>query len=1083
MTSNAMSLESVDSKNESEVFKFEVDSQLINSERLDFQFERVQLQFDLKNDMTRLHVENNIMYIMTTALVYRIDLENPSDVARVAVPAIADKVKITRSWVHPNGKYLIVQVNKTIYYNLHMSYRKFKVLPRFKGISICSMAFGDTADDHTTGDFLAVSTDGTVYACLLKHHDPATQENKRDDKYVKPLFHAKATVLGICYSQKFRQIQLFLESQMLAWDCVELVLDELSRSFRQHPIENDIPHGSDGALFLALPDCFYFITPNTCEFACNDDEAVAASRGKLSIEAGISRNENSLFMTRHHFVHLNHDQTQLMVIDKLMSQDPIFKVVPEVVSGEIVLGLAVDYSAGTQWLYTSNSIHEILITNEAASVWYSYYKISNYEKALEVLNSAMDTSRTWFKKNVVMIKQGYDLLQRGGFGIEIEDAKEEQGRFELQMKGIRILARLQEQFEKVCLLLMNFNEQNVTAIILSNKLLLEYLSVKFLEAKVNKNRIQQVALSSWIVKLYLDVLYVIYNNFLKDSEILPELNAKETRAFWEKDLAGLEKSLSDFLSSNKKALDQKTVYQLMTDMQSFDRLISFAELQEDYEFVLDYYIDVEDWPSALKATGKLYAKDKEKGQSAVFRTSEVLLSKFPKQTVEMWLRLPDLDYEKLLPAILSYNKVIGHDSLSQNSSLQFLQRLIFDKSVKNQNINNYYLSLVISYKNEDEKALIEKTLTKALEFFQSSELGYRKGLAYDKDLILRLSLRFNRFKSAVLILINDMNLHEVALKLALDHHLTALGESVLKSYDDYTIEDKSSEGNVYIIESTETEELNAIGRIKLEDDSFAARRKLWLVYAKYLVERVCAGEALDIVGLQEETEEVVLQSSNGSSSVKSITSELLDQNLLTENLPELQSSRLNRALQYLLRLSYSKDRNSNVLTLKDLLPLFPESIKIIHFREEVVESLNQYNTKINQLGLEMQESASTAQKLKMQIQDQQAKQVKGSIYSIIEPGEACQLCGKLLVEKNFILFPNCHHGFHKDCTIRFYLQLKGDYRFKKMFQNFKQTSSLADKTELDRLLQSECLLCNDSLINKIEDSLIDLDKERLEWDL
>lgn len=1077
-----MNTGSMDSKNESESFKFEADSNLINSERLDFQFERVQLQFDLKNDMTKLHVENNIMYILTSSLVYRIDLENPSDVVRVTAPAIADKVKITRSWVHPNGKFLIAQVNKTHYYVLHMSYRKFKVLPRFKGLSICSVAFGNTSDDQTTGDFLAITVDGTVYVSLIKHHDPVSQENKRDDKYTKQLFHAKATAFAICYSQKLRQIQLFLESQMLVWDCVDLVLDEITRSFRQHPIKTDIPDGSQSALILALPESYYYFTPLTSEFACNDEETIAASEGKLNTETSLSRNEDSLFMTPHHFVNLNEDHTELLVIDKLMSQDPLSKKNPRTLPGESVLGLAVDYSAGTHWLYTSNSIHEILFTNEAASVWYSYYKMGNFEKALEVLNSATETPKTWFKKNVVMIKQGYDLLQKGGFGIEIENVKDERERFELQKQGIRKLGRLQEQFEKVCLLLMNVNEQNTNTVILSNKLLLEYLTVKFAEAKEHKNKIQQIALSSWIVKLYLNIVYVIQNDFLKDSEILPELSENDVKEFWKKDLAEIEESFSSFLSSNSKTLDQKTIYQLMTNMQAFQKLISFAELQEDYEYVVDYYIDEEDWPAALRAIAKLYVKDQQKGQSAVFKTAEVLLWKFPKQTVETWLRLPELDYERLLPAVLSYNKVIGHVSFSQNFSIQFLQRLIFEKSVKNQNINNYYLSLVISYKNEDEETVIEKTLTKALEFFQSSDLGYRKGLAYDKDLILRLSLRFKRYKSAVLILINDMNLHEVALKLALEHRLTSLGEFVLKSYDDYTVEDMDSEGNVYIIESTETEESKVIGKIKLEDDTFAARRKLWLVYAKYLVERVCAGETLDIVGLQAEPKQEMTKGSNGETSVQSISKELLELTI-NEELPELQSSRLNRALQYLLRLSYSKDRNSNVLTLKDLLPLFPESIKIIHFREEIVESLNLYNTKINQLGLEMQESASTAQKLKTQIQEQQAKQVKGSIYTIIEPGEACQLCGKLLVEKNFILFPNCHHGFHKDCTIRFYLQLKGDYRFKKMFQSFKQTSSLADKAELDRLLQSECLLCNDSLINKIEDPLIDLEKERLEWDL
>lgn len=1076
--------EPMDLQNGLQPAKFEMDSKQISSERLDFRFERVQLQFDLRNDLTQLHVANNIMYILTSSLIFRIDLENPSDVVRVSIPSISDNAKVTRSWVHHNGKYLIVQVNRTQYFVLHMSYRKFKVLPRFKGLDIRSMAFSNTSSDLTTGDFLFVTSDGSVYVAQLKHHDPSTQETKRDDKYAKQLFNAKEPALAICYSQKFRQIQLFLESQILVWDCVEPTLDEITRSLRHHPISSNIPSGSRGALILALSNYYYYSIPKSAEYSCNDEEAVLAGGSKLFTDGiTLSNLENSLFMSPHHYAHLAQNELELIVIDKLLSQEPVMKSVPQVASGERILGLSVDYSAETYWLYTSSNIYEILFSNEASSVWYSYYKLGNYDKALEVLNSAQVTSKTWFQKNVVMVKQGYDLLQKGAFGIDCEsdNVHEDEERFDLQKQGIKKLAQLQELFEKVCLLLMNNKEQSVKAAITSNELLLVYLTIKFDDARKNKNKIQQVALSSWIVKLYLRILYVIRQNFLAPSGILPEASSKDQKHHWEKHWKDTDESLSNFLATNHKALDRLTIYQLMKEFGFYDKVISFAELLQDFEYIVDYNIETEDWPGALKALAKLYAKDPEKGKTAIYRTSKDMLVNHSKQTAETWLRFPDLDYEMLLPAILSYNRNPRPIQFSQNHSILFLQRLILEKNARSYNLNNYFLSLMISYQHDDEESLVETALTKAIEYFQSEDLGYRKGAAYDKDLILRLSLRFKRYKCAILILINDMNLHEVALNIALEHQLTSLGEFVLKSYDNYTLHDQAESNREFVIEGTPTEDSKVVGKIKLEDDAFASRRKMWLIYAKYIVERVCNGESLNIPGLQtDKTDQNVVTQNNEKSKIENITDELFGQDPIADEIPELQSSRLNRALQYL---SYSSDRNSNVLTLKDLLPLFPESIKIIHFREEVVESLNLYNTKINQLGLEMQESASTAQKLKTQIEDNKSKEVKGSIYTIIEPGEACQLCSKLLIDKNFIIFPNCHHGFHKDCTVRFYLQLKGDYRFKKMFQNFKQTSSLADKSELDRLLQRECLLCNDSTLNKIEDPLIELDKEKLDWEI
>ena len=1071
--------------------KFDTDFLIVSGERIDLRFERVELQFDLRNDLTKLCVSNNKMYILTSSLVYRINLDNPSEVTSVFVPSIPDKVKITRSWLHPNGEYLIVQVNKTNYFILHLTYAKFKILPKFKGLDIQSIAFDTLPNEHTTGDFLFVTADGSVYVALLKHHDPTTQENKRDDKYAKQLFNAKAPATGICYSQRYRQIHLFLETKMLVWDCVEFNLAEISRSLRQVPLSKDIPDGADGALILALPDCFYYFIPETSEFTSNDEEALLSNVSKIPSDGlRISNLEYSTFMTSHHFRHLTKNNLLLFVIDKLMSQDPLVRSLPQLAVGEVVLGLAVDYSAGTYWLYTSNSIYEILFSSEASSVWYSYYKMGNYNKALEVLDSATETPKTWFKKNVVLVKQGYDYLQRGGFGIDIEDTPDDTVRFDLQKLGIRKLAELQEPFEKVCLLLMNNNDQSVAFGILSNKLLLEYLTIKFNNAKISRNKIQQVALSSWIVKLYLRLLYVIHHNFLEDSECLPQLTAKEMKECWQKEFKEIESSMSNFLATNHKSLDQKTVYQLMKELKFYTKLITFAKLLQDYEFIVDYNIDSEDWPAALKAVANLYATEPKRGKAVVYKTSETLLTKFPKQTVETWLRFPELDHEMLLPAILSYNKT-GPIEFSQNHALQFLQRLIFDKSVKSTNLNNCYLSLVISYPQEEDEGQIEKALTKALEYFQHTDLGFKKRHAYDKNLLVRLCLRFKRYKGAVLILINDMELHEVALKLALEHGLTSLGEFILKSYDDFTLDDQDSSKNDFIIESNSAEDSTLLSKIKLENDSFASRRKLWLIYARYVVERVCNGETLDIPGLQVEAINTSVVKNGGTkgtakereqSKMRQITSELFEEDTEVDDKAEVQNSRLNRALQYLLHLAYSCDGSSNVLTLKDLLLLFPDSIKIIHFREEIVESLNLYNTKINQLGLEMQESALTAKKLKNQIQQNQKKEIKGAISTIIEPGEHCQICCKLLVEKNFILFPNCHHGFHKDCTVRFYLQLKGDYRFKKIFQSFKQSLSL-DKSELDKLLLSECLLCNDSLLNKIEDPLIDVESEREEWAL
>ena len=149
-----------------------------------------------------------------------------------------------------------------------------------------------------------------------------------------------------------------------------------------------------------------------------------------------------------------------------------------------------------------------------------------------------------------------------------------------------------------------------------------------------------------------------------------------------------------------------------------------------------------------------------------------------------------------------------------------------------------------------------------------------------------------------------------------------------------------------------------------------------------------------------------------------------------------------------------------------------------------MESLNEYNLKISTLTTELDSSLITSKKLRSQVKDALLETKKGTIHTIIEPGEPCRLCNNLLINKNFVCFPNCHHAFHKDCIARYFLQLRGDYQFKRIFLEFKKNSSLASREELDSLMTAECILCNASIIDTIDNDLLaDSPNVGLNWDL
>ena len=363
------------------------------------------------------------------------------------------------------------------------------------------------------------------------------------------------------------------------------------------------------------------------------------------------------------------------------------------------------------------------------------------------------------------------------------------------------MAKLTEPFEKVCLMLLNHKQ--------SDALLIEYLL-----AKLNKkNKVRMVVLSAWIIEL------MVRND---DSRVY------------------------EFIKTNYKLLDRPTMYQILNS----EKLIFYAELIEDYNFILKYYIDKKNWALAVKTLIKLYTKG---DIELVYENATILLMNYPKVT-ETWLKL-DLEYEKLLPALLKH----------QEQAIHFLQQVIMDKHYKkNKQLNNAYLCLLITKPGTD------KQIIKFINFTSN----------FDTNFILRLCISHEKFHPAVLIYI-EIGLFDQALELALKHDLTSLAEFILNKYD----EDKQVEG------------------IKLEDANYNVKRKLWLKFAKYLIDK-------------------------------------LDD--------------LNETLHHII--------NVSMLDLKDLLPLFPETILINNFKDEIVESLNEYNKRIVHLSLDMNNSSEHLRK-------------------------------------------------------------------------------------------------------------------------
>ncbi|KAJ6245120.1 vacuolar protein sorting-associated protein [Anaeramoeba flamelloides] len=101
-------------------------------------------------------------------------------------------------------------------------------------------------------------------------------------------------------------------------------------------------------------------------------------------------------------------------------------------------------------------------------------------------------------------------------------------------------------------------------------------------------------------------------------------------------------------------------------------------------------------------------------------------------------------------------------------------------------------------------------------------------------------------------------------------------------------------------------------------------------------------------------------------------------------------------------------KQTDLITVDDILPFFPENIKINDFSTHIKSSLDTYTKEINDLKEEMKRATDRAFKIRQDVQE--LPQRSYTLYS----NQTCNLCRKPLQFTEFYVF-HCEHSFHKDC--------------------------------------------------------------------
>ena len=99
-----------------------------------------------------------------------------------------------------------------------------------------------------------------------------------------------------------------------------------------------------------------------------------------------------------------------------------------------------------------------------------------------------------------------------------------------------------------------------------------------------------------------------------------------------------------------------------------------------------------------------------------------------------------------------------------------------------------------------------------------------------------------------------------------------------------------------------------------------------------------------------------------------------------------------------------------LLKIDDLLPWFPDFVVIDRFKDKIVESLEDYNARIDELKEEMDHYTSSAEQIRVEIRGLKTR------HGELRGDQVCELCDQAILSRVFYLFP-CSHAFHADCLV------------------------------------------------------------------
>ncbi|KAH8821656.1 vacuolar protein sorting protein-like protein DigA [Xylogone sp. PMI_703] len=718
-----------------------------------FNVERVQLQFSISSDFVAAQVANNVLVLaLYNGRILRIDLDNPADIDDIDLPKKTSEVGvIRRMFLDPTASHLIICTAQGENYYLHTQSRHPRPLARLKGVSIESIAWNPSLPTASTREIIIGTSDGNIYECYI---ETSTEFYRKEDKYLKLLQRLPdGSITGMWVDiipgkPDIRRVVIATQSRLLhlvgrigraghdggtsiysrLFEAEQPTIHEISRISNSGAstlvVSPDPPDSS--SLESVIPDrvfawllsqgVFYGplitspISPDLGDKFYAEAKMLPRSQLPASVTSSGRKKAgqdpiDSIALTQWHILHLVGGR--VIAVNRLDDTVIFDQVVLE--PGQQALGLFADQQKNTFWLFTTQEIFEIVVTNEDRDVWKVMLQKEQFDAALRYAKGPA-------QKDAVATASGDYLISKGAF-----------------IEAAGVFGRSSKPFEQVALTFIDNDQQDA---------LRKYLLTKITTYK-KSSIMQRMMIATWLVEIFMSKLNSLDDTIMTKAELSDSLNPAQTID----QLDAIRSEYREFVTKYKNDLDRKTTYDIISSHGREEELLLFASAVNDYNYVLSYWIQRDRWKEALDVLKRQTAPE------IFYRYSSSLITHVASGLVDILMRHPDLEPRRFIPALLTYDKNFS-GPLSQNQAVRYLLYAINQLNSTDAAVHNTLISIYSSHPSKDESAL--------LSYLESQGDDPR----FDSDFALRLCIQHSRIQACVHIY-SSMGQYLQAVELAL----------------------------------------------------------------------------------------------------------------------------------------------------------------------------------------------------------------------------------------------------------------------------------------------------------------------------